>query len=430
MRRVMSLVLVCLLLSQVVFALAASEDSWACPKCETVNAGKFCTECGEKKPSACPSCKEPLPEGHSFKFCPSCGESLTEAPAAEAAAATAEAPTGPLHLMQVHQDTYVRTLFLTKESYPEMMLRPGYASTQIPKFQEGSLPYVHIPNPADAVPIRFDYSSCAFINEDKRIVYNYEMYDRYAYEDFNAKVSDEQVLRDGSDGVAIQVRPDVKRAEALIAVPQLGKTAKVWIAVNDGKISSRQSEKEVFDILAEKITAEVERVKSGLQVKPHAQHWTTGRYASFTMKHFDSSHDHYVLTHPDLIVTEVDDLKLEGMFYAGKDQFGSPRFHELEIELREHPSSEYWEPSSSTRIIRHSLKNGLDAITNLHVSDGKVLSSRTQLVFGTGLSYGGEITLYMEIYYSYAFGFQPATDAQVQAKLDDLFSHLAIHHAQ
>lgn len=447
MKRTISLILVLLILCQTVFVLA-SAAGWACPRCETVNQGNFCTECGEKRPLACPVCKEPLPESGSVKFCPSCGANLAEslagaapaasaapaAPAVEAPAAAPAAPVaqaaGPIHLMQLHQDVYVSTLFLTKDSYPEIVLRPGYASTEIRKFQEGSLPFVHVPNPPDAVPIRFDYSDCAFINEDKRIVYNYEMHDRFAYEDFNAKVNDDQILKDGSDGVAIRVRADVERAEALIGIPQMGKTAKLWIAIDDGKINSRMSEKEAFDILAEKITAEVERVQASLQVKEHSQLWTIGRYASFTMKHYASSHDYYVLTDPDFMVERVDDLRLEGLYAAGKDQRGRLQHHEISIKLDNYKSSDSWEDSSSYKSIKHTLSNGMDAITRLSLMDGKVSSSRTELVFGTGRNYSGEMPLYMEIYISYAYGFLPDSQEAVFTRLNNLFSHLAIHHEQ
>ena len=56
-------------------AQAAPEGGWTC-SCGTVNTGKFCTECGGKKPDApkkrfCGNCGAQLNEGQ--KFCPECG---------------------------------------------------------------------------------------------------------------------------------------------------------------------------------------------------------------------------------------------------------------------------------------------------------------------------------------------------------------------
>ena len=54
-----------------------NNSNWTCPKCGKENSGKFCTECGEKKPEAlnnCPNCGTKLTPG--AKFCPQCGEKL------------------------------------------------------------------------------------------------------------------------------------------------------------------------------------------------------------------------------------------------------------------------------------------------------------------------------------------------------------------
>ena len=54
------------------------KDTWKCPKCGKENDGKFCNECGEKKPEAakCSNCGKELPAG--TKFCPECGTKVGE----------------------------------------------------------------------------------------------------------------------------------------------------------------------------------------------------------------------------------------------------------------------------------------------------------------------------------------------------------------
>ncbi len=55
----------------------AAVGSWTCPNCQTVNTGKFCTECGQKKPSAgwiCPNCSTE----NTGKFCTECGTKKPE----------------------------------------------------------------------------------------------------------------------------------------------------------------------------------------------------------------------------------------------------------------------------------------------------------------------------------------------------------------
>lgn len=55
-------------------------NGWTCSNCGTVNKGKFCNECGQKKPEGAPTYKcdkcgwEPEDPHHPPKFCPECGD--------------------------------------------------------------------------------------------------------------------------------------------------------------------------------------------------------------------------------------------------------------------------------------------------------------------------------------------------------------------
>lgn len=55
-------------------------DGWTCPQCGASNKGRFCAECGTKKPEGAPLYKcdkcgwEPEDPAHPPKFCPECGD--------------------------------------------------------------------------------------------------------------------------------------------------------------------------------------------------------------------------------------------------------------------------------------------------------------------------------------------------------------------
>ena len=57
----------------------AQPEGWTC-SCGAVNKGKFCAECGKPKPAAAPQYKcdkcgwEPEDPRHPPKFCPECGD--------------------------------------------------------------------------------------------------------------------------------------------------------------------------------------------------------------------------------------------------------------------------------------------------------------------------------------------------------------------
>ena len=59
---------------------AAAQDGWVCAACGTVNKGKFCMECGAKKPAGalqyrCDKCGwQPADTTKPPKFCPECGD--------------------------------------------------------------------------------------------------------------------------------------------------------------------------------------------------------------------------------------------------------------------------------------------------------------------------------------------------------------------
>ena len=60
----------------------AAQEGWNCPRCNTLNTGNFCTQCGEKRPEPakrvkCAKCGwEPASSDQTPNFCPNCGDPI------------------------------------------------------------------------------------------------------------------------------------------------------------------------------------------------------------------------------------------------------------------------------------------------------------------------------------------------------------------
>lgn len=57
-------------------------QEWDCPQCGAKNSGKFCTECGTKKPEGnyfhCDKCGYEQDDVGTMKFCPQCGDKIDQ----------------------------------------------------------------------------------------------------------------------------------------------------------------------------------------------------------------------------------------------------------------------------------------------------------------------------------------------------------------
>ncbi len=88
-------ILMILILTAGLLGAAAAEDTWICASCGAENQGKFCGECGAKKPDRlyCPACGYETDIDSGARFCPDCGTKLTTVPPSGSTPEPAAEPT-------------------------------------------------------------------------------------------------------------------------------------------------------------------------------------------------------------------------------------------------------------------------------------------------------------------------------------------------
>ena len=241
------------------------------------------------------------------------------------------------YLRQQPQDTFVFQSLLTPESCPRVCLALYPASSMF-AFGAAEPWYIAFDKPADAEAVEFDETHCVLIDEARRAQYHYEALYNYSFESFLSRCTDADNIVLSADGTrAAYIDPDRLQAYALIAVPEIDQSAKLYLSVYLGGVGKNVA----AGALTEAIRAEVDRVQAGMSAALMEKHWTDGAFAGAKLLapqlgdcllEFDTptltlQTDGGALTAP-MIVTGVDYNTLQGLFI-----FGDQLAIEVEIEL-------------------------------------------------------------------------------------------------
>lgn len=310
------------------------------------------------------------------------------------------------YMRQIHQNTYVHTLFITPESYPEIRLSPAYLSSMRSGFSE---PWViRFDAPDNAQIASFDVRECSCIDENRNIQYSYQAMESSSFESLlNNCENDDYIIADGSAGYAAYVEPGRKSAYGLVGLPEISKSAKLYISIYRDDFMSSDTDERRAEILGEMIAAEAERVLNAKKVQQEAGFWVTNDYRGFKMPSLDHGSDMLVFDFPTLPVpTESGStVETEAYLYALADNrayltaAADGVSIDVEVELNTHSQAVYrkeGEPENCTTV---TLSDGsqFDVYCPEMKEEGVTYAAYCSKLLANDAGYGKDEPFYLEI---------------------------------
>ena len=248
-------------------------------------------------------------------------------------AASAFAETLP-YIWQLPQYTYVRVTLMTEESYPEVRLIPTFPFRLFTSNPIDPL-FLCFPGPEGASVARFDSYSAHYLDVENQIQYTYNAEESDSFEEFINDAAEEQyILLDGASGVAACIEPEDGYAYGMIATKEFGKSAKLWIRLNLGKLDSKMPLDTRVESLSAAILTEVERVCSQMHYETYAPYWSSGQFAGIKILDYsfqklcrldfpveELMYEDGGAREASFFVTKVDGTKLEGIYSFDPDLY-------------------------------------------------------------------------------------------------------------
>ena len=212
------------------------------------------------------------------------------------------------YMRQIEQNTYVLTLYITPESYPEIVLSPSYLTSIVSGYEEPW--FVRFSMPENAIMLDFDMRDCSCVNEDAEIQYSYQALSSYSFEGLlNECANDAYIVADGSAGYAAYIDPEHGSAYGLIGLPEISKAAKLYVSIYMRGFMPSDTEERRCEILAETIAAECERIIAEKRVALEENFWEDNPYRGIKMPSLEYPTEMMVFDFPVLPVAQSDGVR-------------------------------------------------------------------------------------------------------------------------
>ena len=326
------------------------------------------------------------------------GETTSEATAQEEPAELPYMETEP-------QDVYISDTVLTEASYPQVCISP-YGAYSL--FSRDNIEpwYVTFPCPEGmrCSGFRVDEADFLMLDANNAFEIYYSATDRYSYEVFLGDCEDENnIILDGSEGVAAYIEPDRSRARALFGLDEIEKTAKLVVTIHlQGMRSMEDAEK--AEVLKARILDEIARLQGSMACVKADKFWTDGAYRGVKL-YVSSADGNYVMVDLPEIAFNLEDANISGQIFPVSMSRSSFECYvcgegkqAVEIEFSVDTYSYVYYNRDEAEIQKVTLSDGNEwGIYVANERDGKPYSVHAARVLNTVDSNGEEKPLYLTV---------------------------------
>jgi len=312
------------------------------------------------------------------------------------------------YMRQITQKSYINTLFITPESYPQVCISPYYASSVYGSNYKEPW-FISFSMPANTMATSFDFSSCHLIDEEELIQYDYQATDSYAYETFlNKCENDDYIIYDGSDKKAAYLEPDRAYAYGLLGVPEIEKGAKLYSSIYMGGLGRNVTTEKRVQMLTDAITAEMDRILAEMTVQKMETYWSEGKYTGVKMPSLEYGDQMLVFDFPNMDVYYEDgSVETSEMFLIDLDDnrmTGLVRFDEelmlsMDVSMETYSYVKYQKEENPADVFAVTLSNGVefDVYMSYFSKNGNSSLVYCSHVLAENAGYSGDEVYYLNI---------------------------------
>ena len=189
-------------------------------------------------------------------------------------------------MRQLPQYVYTNAVLMSPESYPEVRLTTQSIYEFFNTYDPVTPTFLCFPGPENAYPENFDLDYVHYLDVDNHIQYSYQVFESNSFEEFlNKAESDDYILLDGEDDVAVRIAPEEFRVYGMIATREFGRSSKLIFQIKMDQLDSKMPADTIISSLSEIGLKEAGRIQAALRYETYPDMSAFNNYDGIKMLH-------------------------------------------------------------------------------------------------------------------------------------------------